>query len=125
MQCCLMFVLMKINFNFYQSNNKVKEWERKPVSPVFEMNKENLEMETEVSKKYNVSKKKATGTNTAAGSRSMKRDFYTGIEVYDNKVKKKQRHPTNEKPNMYLDIYDKNNLLLNISRYIFRFLFVE
>ena len=116
---------MKINFNFYQSNNKVKEWERKPVSPVFEINKENLEMETEVSKKYNVSKKKATGTNTAAGSRSMKRNLDTGVEVCDNKVKKKQRHPTNEKPNMYLDIYDKNNLLLNISRYIFRFLFVE
>ena len=30
----------------------------------------------------------------------------TGVEVYDNKVKKKQRHATNEKPNMYLDIFN-------------------
>ena len=34
-------------------------------------------------------KKKATGTNTAAGSWSMKRNLDTGIEVYNNKVKKK------------------------------------
>ena len=47
-----------------------------------------------------VLKKKATGTNTAAGSRSMKRYLDTGVEVYDNRVKKNQRHTTNEKPNM-------------------------
>ena len=56
----------------------------------------------------NVSKKKATGTNTAAGSRSMKRNLDTGVEVYDKKVKKNQRHKTNEKPNMHLDIINKN-----------------
>ena len=53
----------------------------------------------------NGSKKKATGT--AAGSRSMKRKLDTGVEVYDNKVKKNQRHTTNEKPNMYLDIFNR------------------
>ena len=31
----------------------------------------------------------------------------------DNKVKKKQRHTTNQKPNMYLDIFDKNNQYFN------------
>ena len=51
-----------------------------------------------------VSKKKATGTNTAAGSRLMKQNIDAGDKVYDNKVKKNQRHTTNEKPNMYLDI---------------------
>ena len=54
-----------------------------------------------------MSKKKATGPNTAAGSRSMKRNLDTGIEIYDNKVKKNQRHITNEKPNMYLDIFNR------------------
>ena len=39
--------------------------------------------------------------------RSMKRNLDTGIEVYDNKVKKKQSHTTNEKPNMYFDIFNK------------------
>ena len=58
-----------------------------------------------------MSKKLATGTNTAAGSRSMKPNLDTGIEVYDNKVKKKQRHTTNEKPNMYKDIFNKSNLI--------------
>ena len=38
--------------------------------------------------------------------RSMKRNLDTGIEVYDNKVKQNQRHTTNEKPNMYLDIFN-------------------
>ena len=28
--------------------------------------------------------------------------------LLNNKVKKKQRHTTNEKPNMYLDIFNKN-----------------
>ena len=56
----------------------------------------------------NMQKKKATGTKTAAGSRSMKRDLDTGVEVYDNRVKKNQHHTTNEKPNMYLNIFDKN-----------------
>ena len=35
----------------------------------------------------NVLKKKATGTNTAAGSRSMKRNLDTGVEVCDKKLK--------------------------------------
>ena len=50
-------------------------------------------------------KKKATGTKTAAGSRSMKRNLDTGVEVCDNRVNKNQRHTTNEKPNMYKDMY--------------------
>ena len=54
-----------------------------------------------------MSKKKATGTNTAAGSRSLKRNLDTGVEVYDNIVKKKQRHTTNEKPNTYLEIFNR------------------
>ena len=37
----------------------------------------------------------------------MKLNLDKGVEVYDNKVKKKQRHTTNEKPNMYLDIFNK------------------
>ena len=45
--------------------------------------------------------------NAAAGSRSMKQNLDTGVEVYDNKVKKKQRHTTNEKPNMYLDRFNR------------------
>ena len=53
-------------------------------------------------------KKKATGTKTAAGSRSMKRILDTGVEVCDNRVKKNQRHTANKKPNMYKDIYKKN-----------------
>ena len=56
--------------------------------------------------KFNMQKKKkATGTKTAAGSRSMKRNLDTGVEVCDNREKKNQRHTTNEKPNMYKDIY--------------------
>ena len=62
---------------------------------------------------YNASKKKATGTNTAAEPRLMKRNLDTGVEVYDNKVKKKQRHTTHEKPNMYLDMSNKNNEYFN------------
>ena len=34
--------------------------------------------------------------------RSMKPTLDTGVEVHDNKVKKKQRHATNEKPNIYI-----------------------
>ena len=34
--------------------------------------------------------------------RSMKPKLDTGVKVYDNKVKKKQRHPTNKKPNMMI-----------------------
>ena len=56
-----------------------------------------------------MSKKKATGTKNAAGSRSMKRNLDTGVEVYDDKVKKKQRHATNEKQNMYFNIFNKKN----------------
>ena len=43
-------------------------------------------------------KKKATGTKTAAGSRSMKRNLDTGVEVCDIRVvNKNQRHTTNKK----------------------------
>ena len=56
---------------------------------------------------YHMSKKKATGTKTAAGSRLMKRNLDMGVEVCDNRVKK-NRHTTNEKPNMYLDIFNYN-----------------
>ena len=52
-------------------------------------------------------KNQVTGTNTAAGSRSMKRNIDTGVEVCDNRVKKNQRHTTNEKPNMHLDIFNR------------------
>ena len=50
----------------------------------------------------------ATGTNTAAGSRSMIRNLDTDVEVCENKGKNNQRHTTNEKPNMYLDIFNYN-----------------
>ena len=53
-------------------------------------------------------KKKATGTVTAAGSRMIKQNLDTGMKVCDNRVKKNQRHTTNEKPNMYKDIYNNN-----------------
>ena len=53
-------------------------------------------------------KKKATGTKTAAGSRSMKPSLDMGVEVCDNRVKKNQRHTTNKKPNMYKDICNNN-----------------
>ena len=38
----------------------------------------------------------------------MKRNLDTCVEVYDDGVKKNQRHTTNEKPNMYKDIYKDN-----------------
>ena len=38
----------------------------------------------------------------------MKQNLDTGVKVWDNKVKKKQRHTTNEKPDTYLDIFNKN-----------------
>ena len=38
----------------------------------------------------------------------------TGVEVYDNKAKKKQRHATNEKPNLYLNTFNKNNQYFNL-----------
>ena len=62
----------------------------------------------------NTWKKKATGRNTAAGSRLMKQNLDRGLEVHDNKVKMKQRHTINEKPNMYLDILNKNNQCFNL-----------
>ena len=68
---------------------------------------------------YNMQKKKATGTKTAAGSRSMKQNLDTGVEVCDNKAKKKQRHTTNEKPNciLYLQpIIHKFIIYIKISR---------
>ena len=48
----------------------------------------------------NVSRNQATGTNSAAGSRSIKRKLDTGIKVCNSKVKNNQRHATNEKPNI-------------------------
>ena len=59
-------------------------------------------------------KKKATGTKTAAGSRSIKRSLDTGVEVDNNEVKKNQRHTTNNKPNMYKDI-NKDNQYFGLS----------
>ena len=43
----------------------------------------------------------------------MKRDLDKGVEVYDDKAKKRQRHTKNEKPNMYLDVSNKNNQFFN------------
>ena len=57
-------------------------------------------------------KKKATGTKTAARSRSMRRNLDTGVEVCDNRVKKNQRYSTNEKPNMYKYIYNNSHNIL-------------
>ena len=45
-------------------------------------------------------KKKATGTKNAAGSRSMKQNLDTDVELCDNRMKKNQRHTINEKPNI-------------------------
>ena len=61
-------------------------------------------------------KKKATGTKTAAGSRSMKLNFDTGVKVCDNRVKKNQSHTTNKKPNMYKDIYKDNQYFVLSNR---------
>ena len=38
----------------------------------------------------------------------MKRNLDKGVEVYNSKVKKEQRHTTDEKPNMYLDMFNEN-----------------
>ena len=35
-----------------------------------------------------------------------KRKLDMGVEVNDNRVKKEQRHPTNQKPNMYVNIFN-------------------
>ena len=64
-------------------------------------------LDTDVEVYNNKVKKKATGINTAAGSRSIKRSLHTGVEVDNNEVKKNQRHTTNKKPNMYLDICNR------------------
>ena len=49
----------------------------------------------------------------------MKRNYDTGVEVYDKKVEKKQRHTANEKPNMYLDIFEEyHRLNAEYNRYI-------
>ena len=57
----------------------------------------------------------------------MKRNLDTGVEVYDNKAKKKQRHTTNEKPNIYLDIFNKSFVVyfavilsLEKTKYLYR-----
>ena len=47
--------------------------------------------------------------------RSMKPELDTGVEVYDNKVKKKQRHATNEKQNMYITLLVRDQLLICIT----------
>ena len=47
----------------------------------------------------------ATGTITAAESRSIKQSLDTGVKVYNNRVKKEQRHTTNETPNMFLNYF--------------------
>ena len=60
-----------------------------------------------------MSKKKATGTNITAGSRSWKQNLDMCVEIYDSKLKKKQRHTTNEKLNMYLDIFNKSKQYFN------------
>ena len=61
-----------------------------------------------------MSKKKATGTNTAAGSSSMKRNLDTGVEVYDKNVREEETTPHNKrKQNTYLDIFNKNNQYFN------------
>ena len=39
----------------------------------------------------------------------MKPKLHTGVEVNNNDVKKKQRHATNEKQNMYKNIFNKKN----------------
>ena len=62
----------------------------------------------------NMQKKKATGTKTAAGSRSMKRNLDTGVEVDNNRVKKNQRHTTNRKPNMYKDMHESMHIFMHI-----------
>ena len=56
-------------------------------------------------------KKKATGTTIAAESSSMKRNLDTGVEEYNNKEKKEQRHTTDEKPDIYLNYFMKTNIL--------------
>ena len=45
----------------------------------------------------------------------MKRNLDTGAEVCDNRVKKNQRHTTNEKPNMYKDINKDNQYFIVVS----------
>ena len=47
----------------------------------------------------------------AAGSRSMKRNLDTGVEICNNKMKKDQRHRTNEKPNVCFNYFIKTNIL--------------
>ena len=49
-------------------------------------------------------------TQHDSAQRLMKKNLDTGVEVYDNKVKEKQRHTINEKPNMYFNTFNKNNL---------------
>ena len=61
-------------------------------------------------------KKKANGTKTVAGSRSIKRSLDTGVEVDNNEVKKNQRHTTNKKPNMYKDINKDNQYFGLLNR---------
>ena len=38
---------------------------------------------------------------TAAGSKLMKQNLDTGVEICNNKMKKKQRHTTDKKLDMY------------------------
>ena len=76
-----------------------------------------------------VPEKKATaGTNTAAGSRSMKPNLDTGVEVDDNKVKKNQPFRSCVPLLLgYLDedlSYGSKYWFLNLSEYIFGLLFI-
>ena len=50
----------------------------------------------------------------------MKQKLNTGVEVYDNKAKKNNAiQQTNEKPNIYINLFNKNNSQLILSDVIF------
>ena len=49
-----------------------------------------IKKKTEIRPYKSLLKREATGTITAAGSRSMQQNLDTGVEVYDNKTKKEQ-----------------------------------
>ena len=38
----------------------------------------------------------------------------TGVEVYDNKIRKKQRHAPNELPNLYINIVNKKTYVIKL-----------
>ena len=49
----------------------------------------------------------------------MKRNLDTGVEVDNNEVKENQRHTTNEKPNMYISIFNKKKPIFLFTKQIF------